>query len=125
MAYDRIFQRDGKRFMKFPCHPECTEALDQARFHSEEWWFIPNGQQDRGEYPCPFDNDGDGDCAICCNTPFRRLARGDDKPALQKLADWDAGPRAFLADDFQKVGPRQFAAADRLTITQAIKKGFM
>lgn len=60
-------------------HPECRDAVDQIELHGRK--FTP-GHQIRGEYPCPNDTDGDGDCELCCDTPYRRILRGDNKPAL-------------------------------------------
>lgn len=80
--FERVSQRDGRAFHRSCCHIECTEALDQARFHSEDWFFVPDGRQVRGEYPCPVGVDS---CVKCQDTPFRCLPRGEDKPALVKF----------------------------------------
>ena len=63
----------------FRLHHECSEALDNALFHD----VVPAGQRKRGEYDCPYGLNGD--CDICCDTPFRRLPRGINKPALQGI----------------------------------------
>ena len=71
--------RGGFKVVRHRYHPECRTPKDQATLHGIGGI---EGRQVRGEFPCPNDTDGDGDCKLCCNTPYRRLARGENKPAL-------------------------------------------
>ena len=68
------------KLVAYHYHSECRDAKDQATLHG--FGEVAEGRCERGEYACPNDTNGDGDCALCCDTPFRRLLRGDKKPAL-------------------------------------------
>jgi len=95
--YEQVRIRRGKQVQHFACHPECLEALDNSRFHqgAGDPLFIPMDTQIRGEYDCPFDS-GDGSCDMCQDTPFRRLERGNKKPAMKAL---EARKPAFFSTD--------------------------
>jgi len=73
-------------------HPECGDAWDNASFHRAEGaeYVTPPGEHERGKYRCPYAyrDEGRDSCHICENTPFRRLKRGDEKPALTHF-DYD------------------------------------
>lgn len=64
-------------------HPECADAWDNAKYHTDDGEYLKEpGIHERGEYDCPNAVFGDIDCNLCGDTPFRRLKRGENKPAL-------------------------------------------
>lgn len=85
-AYLIIKRGGGGKTSRMKYHEECIDAWDQANLHCEDEWFEPDDcLQDRGKYPCPNASHADLCCDICRETPFRQLARGDEKPALKEL----------------------------------------
>lgn len=93
----QIVKRGGSgHTVRTKYHDECIDAWDQANLHTDSEWFTPvYREQERGKYACPNAASGESSCGLCCETPFRQLLRGDEKPALKELRDRQVDPTSY------------------------------